>query len=184
MELAIAPPSRVVAGLNISQPLVVTFKSADGDKRENGGGLVLHDFSGVWAFVSLTTTNMQQNLAPPRTDLLHGRTVDSVHPVHREQEGDQVTIAYSTFRDLVITEPGKYRIKVTLIDMNALGESSGDSGPDTNLFSPLLTGEGHGAGKVLCVLHSEIIDVVQGGQHGFNSECAIKAHGTRADSMI
>ncbi|KIX09625.1 uncharacterized protein Z518_00706 [Rhinocladiella mackenziei CBS 650.93] len=153
MELAIAPPSRVAAGVAFHTPLVVTFSSpkptTDG-KEENRETVVLPDMSGVWAFVSLTTPDMQQSLAPPRADLLRGKTADSIHPIHQEQEGERSTIAYATFPGLKITQPGQYRIKVNIIDMNA--------SPTENA--------GEGAGLVLPSLHSQIFDVVEGSEHG------------------
>jgi hypothetical protein len=121
MELAIAPPSRIAAGISLQIPLVVTFTTGtqtDKGEPENSEPLVLPDLSGVWAFVSLTTPDMQQSLAPPQTDLLRGRTADSIHPVYAEQEGESATIAYATFPELAITKPGQYRIKVNIIDMN------------------------------------------------------------------
>lgn len=119
MELAIAPPSRVGVGVILRQPVVVTFNSSEGGKRANGGGtLTLQDMSGVWAFVSLTSADMRQTLDPPQSDLLRGRRTDSIHPIHQDQEGEHVTIAYAKFRELVITKPGSYRIRVNLIDMN------------------------------------------------------------------
>lgn len=121
MELAIAPPSRVGVGVVLRQPLVVTFSTGEGNKRANGdtSSKVFHDMSGVWAFVSLTSADMQQTLDPPQSDLLRGKRTDSIHLVHQDQEGsDHVTVAYAKFRELAITKPGSYRIRVNVIDMN------------------------------------------------------------------
>ncbi len=121
MELAIAPPSRVAAGVTLETPLVVTFTTStptDKGKHEHSQPLALPDLSGVWAFVSLTTPDMQESLAPPQTDLLRGRTADSIHPVYQQQDRESPTIAYATFPQLAITKPGQYRIKVNIIDMN------------------------------------------------------------------
>ncbi|KIV93005.1 hypothetical protein, variant 3 [Exophiala mesophila] len=148
MELAIGPPSRMTAGLPLQHPLVVTFSSANKDKEGNAEALRLQDLTGVWAFVSLTNPDMEQNLAPPRIDLLRGQTADSIHPIQQRQEGDDTPVAYATFAGLIITEPGKYRLRINLIDMNA----------------PLLEDQGSGAGKVLRVLHSPTVDVVEDGQ--------------------
>lgn len=118
MELAIAPPSRVTAGVTLSQPVVVTFATLDRDKEPNGATFTIPETNGFWAFVSLTTADMQQTLDPPRSDLLRGRRTDSIHPIHQEQEGDKVTVAYATFSELMITQPGQYRLRVNIIDMN------------------------------------------------------------------
>ena len=84
-----------------------------------GEASILGDFSGVWVFLSLSTADMGESLAPPRQDLFCGRTADSIHPVFYEQDGDRPIIAYATFPGLLIREPGRYRIKATMIDMNA-----------------------------------------------------------------
>ncbi|KIW12118.1 hypothetical protein PV08_09392 [Exophiala spinifera] len=128
MELAVGPPSRIAAGLALQSPIVVTFsptkpnESKAEDQSDNGGEIMetmmSADFNGVWALLSLTTPQMDQSLAPPRTDLLRGRTADSIHPVSQEQEGDSPTLAYATFSDITITQPGQYRLKVSIIDMN------------------------------------------------------------------
>ncbi|KAJ9497680.1 hypothetical protein H2202_006713 [Exophiala xenobiotica] len=124
MELAVAPPPKIAAGVILEIPIVVTFSAAtspEDGKQENQDGkepIVLGDLSGVWAFVSLTTPDMEQSLAPPRTDLLRGRTADSIHPINEEQDGERPTLAYATFSDIVISEPGQYRLKVNIIDMN------------------------------------------------------------------
>lgn len=91
----------------------------DDGKQENNATIALPDLSGVWAFLSLTTPDMQESLVPPRTDLLQGRTSDSIHPIHQEQQVDRPMIAYATFPELMITQPGSYRIRVNIIDMNA-----------------------------------------------------------------
>lgn len=127
MELAIAPPARVAAGVMLDRPLVVTFSTStpavaeeliEEGTLEKGQPMALPGLSGIWAFLSLTSPDMQESIAPPRTDLLQGRTADSIHPVYQEQEGEHATIAYATFPELVITQPGQYRIKVNIIDMN------------------------------------------------------------------
>jgi hypothetical protein len=124
MELAVAPPPKIAAGVILEIPIVVTFGAAtspEDGKQENQDGkepIVLGDLSGVWAFVSLTTPDMEQSLAPPRTDLLRGRIADSIHPINEEQDGERPTLSYATFSDIVISEPGQYRLKVNIIDMN------------------------------------------------------------------
>jgi hypothetical protein len=102
--------------------LVVTFTVTDKDKQDNpvdgDDPELLPDLSGSWAFVSLVTADMQQSLAPPRTDLLKGRTADSIHYLHHEQENGRLMLAYASFPELMITEPGTFRFKVNVIDMN------------------------------------------------------------------
>lgn len=122
MELAVTPPPCVAAGLKLHSPLVVTFSGppTTGERRqENDQAFTLSTFSGIWVFLSLTTSDMTQSLSPPRNDLFNGTKADSIHQVYCEQDSDRRTVAYATFPDLAITRPGSYRIKATLIDMNA-----------------------------------------------------------------
>ncbi|EXJ94028.1 hypothetical protein A1O1_02421 [Capronia coronata CBS 617.96] len=162
MELAIAPPSKVAAGVSLHLPVVVTFTTAaaleEGTLEHES--YALPDLSGVWAFVSLTTPDMQQSLAPPRTDLLRGRTADSIHPVHQDQEGDRPTLAYATFRELMITQPGRYRIKINIIDMNTL---FADNSPQA-------------AATVLPSIHSPVFDVVEEQDHAICGKQSFALH--------
>lgn len=117
MELAIRPPRRIAAGLELETPLVVTFSQSKAKGRVLGMGDV-QDVSGVWAFVSLMTEDRSESLAPPQKGLLRGQTADSIHPFERDQGGDAQPFAYATFPDLAITRPGRYCFRVNIIDMN------------------------------------------------------------------
>ncbi|KIW39091.1 uncharacterized protein PV06_08902 [Exophiala oligosperma] len=174
MELAIGPPSRIAAGVPIESPIVVTFAAAkpenyktkdeSDDDFEDVEGMMIADFDGVWVLVSLTTPQMDQSLAPPRTDLLRGRTADSIHAISQEQEGDIPTLAYATFTDIVITEPGRYRIKVYIIDMNRTFMQQADGEPTilpclySPVFEVLEESEQDTCGKTihLCVKQAEV----------------------------
>ncbi|OAL28481.1 hypothetical protein AYO20_09429 [Fonsecaea nubica] len=156
MELAVAPPSRVAAGVTLETPLVVTFlgpPSTSDDKCENEEAFTLAETSGIWVFLSLTTPDMQESLAPPREDLLCGSRADSIHALCEEQEGERPTIAYAMFPGLVITQPGTYRIKVNIIDMNA---------------TLRLDNEDERAATVLPCLHSPVFEVVEASEHSGN----------------
>ncbi len=117
MELAVTPPQRITAGLRLEAPLVVTFSASKVKKR----ALVpreLTDLSGIWAFVSLMTEDRSRSLAPPQTDLLRGRTADSIHHIPQAEGRDERPFAYATFPNLEIARPGRYCFKVNIIDMN------------------------------------------------------------------
>ncbi|KAJ9602149.1 hypothetical protein H2200_013269 [Cladophialophora chaetospira] len=121
MEFAVTPPRRVAAGMRLQIPLVVTFSGTSNtrdDRRVNGETVALSDFSGMWIYLSLTTADMRESLAPPRNDLFSGRKADSIHQVYCEQDSNRPTIAYATFPDVLFTRPGSYRLKVAVIDMN------------------------------------------------------------------
>ena len=116
MELAVTPPRRVAAGLRLEAPLVVTFNAPKYKKREvlpRG----MNDLSGIWAFISLTTEDRSQILAPPQQDLLKGKMADSIHPI-TQNGGRGQPFAYATFPGLSVSEPGRYCFKVNIIDMN------------------------------------------------------------------
>lgn len=106
-------------GVILHQPLVITFSNREGYKVANGEVLTLRDTSGMWAFVSLAYSDMQETMNIPHGDLLRGKRTDSIHPIHQQaQEGDHVTVAYAKFGELVITKPGSYRFTLNVIDMN------------------------------------------------------------------
>ena len=171
MELAVAPPPRVAAGVSFHTPLVVTFSgsstaASEDDQQKLGEPFTLPDLSGVWTFLSLTTADTREDLAPPRKDLFCGTNVDSVHPVYYEQEVDRPTIAYATFPGLVINEPGRYRIKISIIDMNAYALVILQFIVKVLIYVRAFRGDGeHDAGKVLPCLYSQVFDVVEASEH-------------------
>jgi hypothetical protein len=77
------------------------------------------NFNGCWAFLSLMAEDRKQVLAPPRNDLLEGIIADSIHELNSPQEGSSSqVIRYAAFKDLKISEPGKYCFSVNVVDMN------------------------------------------------------------------
>jgi hypothetical protein len=177
MEFAVVPPPRVAAGVPLRNPLVVTFSGgsvAPADKRAIWAPCVLPDLSGIWVFLSLTTAETRENLAPPREDLFSGKRADSIHPVHLEQRGQRPTLAVATFPDLVINKPGRYRIRVNIIDMNAYGVSRRQSSKAMRLMLiRAFRGEQMGdAGKVMPNLYSPVFEVVEASGHSGNGESA------------
>lgn len=169
MELAVAPPPRVAAGVCLRNPLVVIFLGSSAKKdsnAENGQAFKLPSLSGMWAFLSLTTADMDKSLAPPREDLFQGRRIDSIHPVVYKQESDCPAVAYATFPALTITQPGSYRIKVSIIDMNTYCHSIlvwvNIMLMKSRSFGGNRLEEG---GKVLPCLHSQVFEVVEASDH-------------------
>jgi hypothetical protein len=116
MELAIAPPTRIPAGIQLGAPLVVTFQASKLKRRpataESEDG---QDLSGVWAYVSLTNEDRSRILAPPATDLLQGNPAASISPLSPKPNAP---FAYAVFSGLTITTPGRYCFRVNVIDMN------------------------------------------------------------------
>lgn len=112
MELALAPPSRILAGIKLGAPLVVTFQASKLKRRPASESD--KDLSGVWAYVCLVNEDQSRILAPPRTDLLHGEPAASIYPLP-ESTGP---FAYAVFPGLAITTPGRYCFRINIIDMN------------------------------------------------------------------
>ena len=170
MEFAVPPPRQVAAGVRLHSPLVVTFSrsSTTGeDKQQNGETFALSDFSGIWIYLSLTTADMGQSLAPPQNDLFSGRKADSIHQVYREQDGNRPIVAYTTFPDVAIAKPGSYRIKVAVIDMNAYESISLKYATKMLIYvRACRRAKAEDAGRVLPCLHSPVFEVVKASHHG------------------
>ncbi|RMZ77211.1 hypothetical protein DV738_g4516, partial [Chaetothyriales sp. CBS 135597] len=145
MQLAIAPPDRIAAGIALRKPLVVTFSASSlagqNQLSENDleGGV-----AGIWAILSLWTEDRQRNLAPPDDQLMQGTKTASVQfavPEDPKQGLDKDIYAYMTFPGITIMQPGRYCLMVSICDLNG------------------------GQGKVVKALHSQVFEVVQAGEH-------------------
>lgn len=114
-------------------------------RLRQGAGHEGMDMSQIWATVSLMDESGTTALAPPRQDLLRGRVVDSPRSYMGpasfvEDEGvvsgsiapedTTESESYVTFSDLAILEPGRYRIRVTLLRMQ------GEASPGATASSP------------------------------------------------
>ncbi|EXJ60430.1 hypothetical protein A1O7_04582 [Cladophialophora yegresii CBS 114405] len=101
---------------------------------------------------------MEKSLAPPRDNLFCGKRADSVHPVYHEQEVDRPTTAYAIFPDLVIKEPGSYRVKVSIIDMNGYASARQPIWGTMLIYVRAISG-------VTAEVHSKVFDVVEETNH-------------------
>ncbi|RMZ91483.1 hypothetical protein DV736_g1281, partial [Chaetothyriales sp. CBS 134916] len=145
MQLAIPPPNRIAAGIALKTPLVVTFNASNlvgqdhSSKRDQDVGV-----SGIWAILSLWTEDRRRNLAPPDTRLMQGTKTASVQlavPGDSKHQLDKDIYAYVTFPGITITQPGRYCLMVSVVDLNG------------------------GQGKVLNALHSKVFEVVEASEH-------------------
>ncbi len=118
MEMVIRPLSAIKPGVVMHPPVVVALKAQTLRSERDIAYREVGDVSGIWAFVSLVTEDRNQSLAPPRTDLLLGRLVDSIHPAFDDTNAEEPTVGYAIFTDLAIAEPGTYCLKISLIDMD------------------------------------------------------------------
>lgn len=123
MNMVVQPPKWTRPG-NVLSPVVVRIHHKIAD---SSNGLSTHDTGLMWAMVSLASEDGTTTLAPPRNDLLGGSLVSSFHHA-TPSDGDQ-EVGHVSFMDLAIRIPGRYRIKVSLLQM-AFGAKSRDG---TNL---------------------------------------------------
>lgn len=108
MHIEISPFSRILPGSSICPPLVI---KVEGPSRYSSLG-------SVWAYASLTT---ETGAAIPASQngILKGRCCDSLQLTNNESVG------YAVFNDLSLTRPGRYRIRISLIEMNRPGQVGG-----------------------------------------------------------
>lgn len=139
MRIVVEPPNQARPGHVLCPPLVMSLEIRT--DRESSG-LRPIDPTLLWALVSIVSEDDATCLAPPRSDLLIGTPVDSVHPL--TPHGHEREIGYVAFPNLAIREPGRYRLRVSLFRMNAIG------GPDAASFE---------GGINLQSLSSRVIDV-------------------------
>jgi hypothetical protein len=118
MQLAVASPDTLAAGVALTSPVMVTFEVSDEAKENDGEDQSSVDFSGCWAFLSLVSEDRKQILAPPRTGLLEGTIIDSIHVPDSSQDWASQIIGYAAFKDLKILEPGRYCFGVNVVEMN------------------------------------------------------------------
>jgi len=144
MDMVIRPLLAIRPGVIMHPPIVVALKAAASRSERNSAYRDVGDVSGIWAFVSLVTEDRNQSLAPPRTDLLLGRTAGSIHPFFDESDPEDPTVGYAIFPDLAIAEPGRYCLKISLIDMDSNGS---------------MFGEAMQSGTNLVAVHSSIVHV-------------------------
>ncbi|MCJ1437282.1 hypothetical protein MMC27_006668 [Xylographa pallens] len=118
MRIVIEPPHQARPGEVLTPPLVMSLGNEPGPDSPEQERV---DPTLLWAVVSVVSEDNITPLAPPRTDLLIGTIADSVHPLTPPDHEGQ--IGFVAFPNLVIREPGRYRLKISLIKMNAIGET-------------------------------------------------------------
>ena len=124
MNVLIEPPEQVRPGHILDPPIVVRL---DQTIDQHLTGRPPEDYSLLWALLSVVTEDGSTMLAPPRTDLLTGTRVDSVHALTPVQEDRE--IGFMSFPDLAIREAGRYRIRISLVRMNPVGGANSNTNP-------------------------------------------------------
>jgi hypothetical protein len=118
MDLVIRPVPAIRPGVVMHPPVVLALKAPTARSERDRPYRDIGDVSGMWAFVSLVSEDQSQSLAPPRDDLLTGSAAGCIRPILDESDPEDLTVGYAVFSDLAIAEPGTYRLKISLIDMD------------------------------------------------------------------
>ncbi|KAK5087605.1 hypothetical protein LTR70_006914 [Exophiala xenobiotica] len=132
MRFATPIPPRFVAGRTLPLPVVVLF----GHHTE-----VVPDTNDIWVFVSLVK---EESGGSPQDDLLLGQRADSIHPLPRRDSNEDRHFAYASFANLAISARGRYRFRMTAVDMRSANNRDES---------------GHG-GRVLPAITSEAFEVI------------------------
>jgi hypothetical protein len=114
LELAVQPPTQTKPGVALYPPIVARLTS---------DASMFEELSQIWAVASLITPSGEVLY-----EQLGGKVADSAHPIadsaHSNGQGGARDRAYFYFPDLVIHEPGRYRVRVTLMRMSHSYETS------------------------------------------------------------
>lgn len=108
MSFINAVPSTFNAGCVMGTPVVILLS------RGVRCSTAMED---VWVFVSLIDGSSGTS---ERDDLLEGRRADNAHPLLGYVNQTDNNLAYASFSDLLVSKPGKYRFRVTAIDMRCV----------------------------------------------------------------
>ena len=118
MNVVVGPPPQVRPGATLNPPIIVRLARTDVEDE------AVRDTSRLFAFVSVTSEDGSTSLAPPRSDLVSGNLSDSVHALENDSgESDDEEVGYLSFPDIRIQNPGNYRLRVSLMKIDAGGSS-------------------------------------------------------------
>ena len=118
MDLVIRPVTTIRPGVVMHPPIVLALKATTSESQGDIAYRDIGDVSGMWAFVSLISEDKSQSLSPPRSDLLMGSVANRIRPILDGSDPEDSIVGYAVFSDLAIAEPGTYRLKISLIDMD------------------------------------------------------------------
>lgn len=111
MSLASTIPCQIVAGSVMDTPLIVLLHRGIRSSTAIGD---------IWVFVSLVDADSDldsNSSARERDDVLKGQRADNAHPILGYLSTRDDTFAYASFPNLLISRSGRYRLRVTAIDM-------------------------------------------------------------------
>ncbi|MCJ1223495.1 hypothetical protein MMC12_000137 [Toensbergia leucococca] len=119
MSIMLQPPSRVRAGDLLSPPIFMNLRCR---RAEYNPRDMVRDAESLWALACVVSEDGTTALAPPQSDLLQGSMVDSIHPEISNAEAS--SLGYASFSNLAIQRAGRYRIRISLIGMGPIEDSS------------------------------------------------------------
>jgi hypothetical protein len=110
LDFAIQPPAQARPGVALYPPLTARLSSESN---------IFEELSQVWANVQLV-----HHSGEVLYQQLSGKVADSAHPLPEDSSSSNA--AYFYFPDLIIHQPGQYRVRITLMQM----DYSCDTAPD------------------------------------------------------
>ena len=116
LRVAVQPPPHAHPNQPLYPPLVARLSSET---------TIFSELSQIWAVATLVHYSGEV-----LHDQLGGRVVDSAHPLPEggtNSTSPEIDRAYFYFSDLVISEPGRYRVRVSLMQMDYSPDGSTES---------------------------------------------------------
>lgn len=117
MNVIIEPPSETRPGNLLNPPIVIKLENRKGQSISEK--IDIED-GNLWAQASVVSEDGMVALAPPQPNLISGTLVGSVQPAAPEESHE---LGYLTFPNLAIHQPGRFRIRISLIRMPTANES-------------------------------------------------------------
>lgn len=105
MSFASTVPPRIGAGCVMTAPIVILLSQSEPATTATND---------IWVFVSLLPAESEGFVVE---DLLQGQRADNAHSIGGVAGGEENSLAYASFSGLVISRPGRFRLRVTAINM-------------------------------------------------------------------
>ena len=124
LTILVQPPNQARPGRRFYQPIIVRVEQRSG---QNPRGTCVSEPSLLWAWISLVAADDETVILGP--SLLQGNPVDSLQGLEASVENgvtewsDRVA-GYASFSNIAIREPGRYRIRISLVHMNVIANLS------------------------------------------------------------
>lgn len=116
MNVIIEPPSETRPGNLLNPPIVIKLENRKGQSISDEINI---EDGNLWAQASVVSEDGMVALAPPQPNLISGTLVSSVRPA---TPGESQELGYLTFPNLAIHQPGRFRIRISLIRMPTANE--------------------------------------------------------------